>query len=116
MARKFAKAFYHSKAWLCCRQSYIDSMPKDRRGLCEMCYDKGLHVKGEELHHKIWLTPNNINDPKVTLNHKNLIFLCKDCHKAIHRPKPKRKYYFNELGELVPAETESPPSKNDDKA
>ena len=108
MARKFAKPFYNSKAWKDCRESYKKAIPKYKRGLCEQCYEKGKHEIGDEVHHKIWLTPNNINDPNITLNHDNLILLCYECHKAIHTKRVKKRYVFNDKGELIPIQDESP--------
>lgn len=58
-------------------------------GLCERCRDRGLIVPCEEVHHKIKLTPENINRPEVALNWANLVALCKDCHMEVHR-KQKR--------------------------
>ena len=103
MAREFAKAFYDSKAWKECRQSYINNMPIYKRGLCEECYDKGKYTLGKELHHKVLLTPKNIHNPEVALNHKNLILLCFDCHQRIHgkRQEPNE-YIFDENGNLLP--------------
>ena len=109
MARDFARAFYNSKAWLQCRERYIQLMPKYRRGLCEKCYKEGKHILGEELHHKIWLTPKNINDKNITLNHDNLILLCFDCHREIHNQRKQSQYKINELGELIPKEKYKPP-------
>nr|DAV20238.1 MAG TPA: NinG protein [Caudoviricetes sp.] len=109
MAREFAKAFYNSKEWLQCRQGYIKAMPKYKRGLCECCYSKGKHVLGQELHHKIWLTPKNIYDRNITLNHGNLILLCFDCHKEIHQMRKKSQYIINKYGELIPNEKYKPP-------
>lgn len=110
MAREFAKPFYNSNAWKECREAYKKSIPLYRRGLCEQCYKKGIHELGEEVHHKIWLTPKNINDPKVTLNHDNLILLCFECHRAIHMKRVKKQYKFNENGELIPIlEDDIPP-------
>ena len=37
------------------------------------------------MHHIIHLTPDNINNPEVTVNPNNLISLCGECHKAIHK-------------------------------
>lgn len=76
MAKEFAKKFYRSKAWKQCREAYVKSV----YGLCERC-----GKPGQELHHKIFLNPLNINDSNITLNWDNLIFLCKDCHFAEHR-------------------------------
>ena len=101
MAREFARDFYNSVEWKLCRKSYIDSMPIDRRGLCEKCFAEGKHVLGKELHHKIFLTPSNIKDRNISLNHNNLILLCKDCHKKMHEAKDKRPYTFDEFGNLI---------------
>ena len=80
MAQQFAKAFYNSKAWIECRASYIASV----HGLCERCNDKGKIVPGYILHHKILLTPFNINDPEISLNHIHLEYVCLDCHNVEH--------------------------------
>ena len=45
-------------------------------GLCEECHE---HL-GYIVHHRIALTPDNINDATVTLNHSNLEYVCKYCH------------------------------------
>ena len=45
-------------------------------GLCEECHDKPGYI----VHHKIEVTPDNINDAWVTLNINNLEYVCKDCH------------------------------------
>jgi 5-methylcytosine-specific restriction protein A len=80
MAQKFSKPFYNSRQWQECRASYIASV----FNLCERCNVKGKITPGYILHHKILLTPNNINDPNVTLNHNNLYYVCKDCHEVEH--------------------------------
>ena len=67
MAKPFAIQFYKSKAWQKCRAAYIQSV----FGLCEKCGRPGWIV-----HHKIKLTPANINDPNVTLNWDSLEYLC----------------------------------------
>lgn len=99
MAKEFAKSFYNSKEWKKCKASYIKSV----HGLCERCDKRGYIV-----HHKKELTPNNINDPNITLSHGNLEYLCLDCHNAEHdfnrekKRATKSNYKFNERGELVP--------------
>ena len=103
MARDFSREFYHTQEWKQCREQYIKHMPRDRRGLCEICYAKGKHVLGEELHHKIHLTPENIHDRSITLNPDNLIFLCRECHKAQHelQYKSAKRYYYDKEGNLI---------------
>jgi hypothetical protein len=73
--KEFATKFYHSGAWLDCRGKYIQSV----LGLCSRCNGIGYIV-----HHKITLTPDNINDPNVTLNWNELEYLCLDCHNKEH--------------------------------
>ena len=78
--REFAKAFYKSKAWQRCRDGYAASVG----GLCEDCLAKGLYRPGEIVHHMTELTPDNINDPAVSLSWSNLRLLCRDCHAKRH--------------------------------
>jgi predicted kinase len=75
MAREWSKPFYNSKAWKRVRE-YI--FARDM-GLCQVC-----GAGGAEVHHKTYLTKENIHDPKITLNPDNLILLCKDCHSEQH--------------------------------
>ena len=82
MAREFAKSFYNSKEWIRCRASYIASVD----GLCETCLKKQKLTPGKIVHHKVYITPDNINDPTVTLNHANLRLDCVDCHNDEHNP------------------------------
>jgi 5-methylcytosine-specific restriction endonuclease McrA len=51
---------------------------------------KGLVVPAVEVHHITELTPDNINDPSVSLNLDNLVSLCKDCHADRHRARQMR--------------------------
>lgn len=80
--RAWAKAFYVSPSWIKCRTAYA----KSRGNLCERCAERGLIVPGDEVHHKIRLTPKNVHDPSVALNWDNLELLCKQCHLDEHRP------------------------------
>lgn len=100
MARDFAIKFYNSKQWKKCRETYKQSV----NGLCERCLKNGKYVAGEEVHHKIYLTPENINNPDITLNWENLELLCSSCHSIEHNEKysPVREdVMFDENGELV---------------
>lgn len=102
MAREFAKAFYNSSAWKKARE-YV--LLRDH-GACVKC-----GMAAEEVHHKIWLTPSNINDPSITLDSDNLISLCGNCHKKIHRPnEEENEYFFDASGQLV--KKSEPPIKN----
>lgn len=75
MAQSFFKSFYNSKSWLDTREAYFVS----KFGLCELC-----EKPGEEIHHKIFLRPENMNNADITLNWDNLQLLCKRCHNVQH--------------------------------
>lgn len=94
--KDFARSFYSSKAWQHTRAAYS----KSRHNLCEICLAKGLIKPSEIVHHKIILTPENINDPNVTLNWDNLECVCRDCHAAIH-DRRRRRYKFDDFGRLI---------------
>ena len=75
MAKDWAKPFYASAAWNKCRTSYLQSV----NYVCERCNDMATIV-----HHKIYLTPENIDDPYITLNWDHLEALCHTCHTLEH--------------------------------
>ena len=85
MARDFAKKFYNSKQWKKCREAFKES----KNGLCERCLDNGKYVVGDEVHHKVYLTPDNINNADITLNWDRLELLCATCHSIEHNRKEK---------------------------
>ena len=108
MAREFAESFYHSKEWEAVRHFV---MMRDRY-TCRRC-----GRPAQEVHHKVHLSPDNIWDPRITLNPENLVALCRDCHFAQHiedkeegkkRKNSKKKadcaegFHFDEAGQLVP--------------
>lgn len=80
MHAQFASAFYRTERWNRCRKAYKES----RGGLCERCLARGLIEPGVEVHHRIRLTPENLNDPAITLDWGNLELLCKACHQLEH--------------------------------
>jgi len=96
MAQEFAKRLYNSVAWKKCRESYIAKV----FGLCERC-----PKPGKILHHKVYLTPQNINDPSISLNHELLEYLCQDCHNGehhgSHEPVVAEGLMFDGEGNLV---------------
>jgi 5-methylcytosine-specific restriction protein A len=94
VAREFAERFYKSKVWQDCRDAYFIY----RYGLCERCGGPGKIV-----HHKVYLTPENINDPNITLSWSCLELICQDCHNKEHMggDVTAEGLRFNEDGELV---------------
>ena len=94
--KEYARTFYSSTAWKETRKAYA----KSKGGLCELCLKKGIYKAGEIVHHKCHITPDNINDPTVTLNWDNLQLVCRDCHAMAH-DKRQRRYRIDELGRVL---------------
>jgi len=112
MAGAFSAPFYHSPEWQKVRQAVL---MRDRY-LCVKC-----GRPAEEVHHKIHLNPNNIGDPRITMNMDNLISLCRDCHFEEHRGQHGQgkkaqaraddyPYEFDANGMLIEKKTVAPPS------
>lgn len=76
MAKEWAKAFYNSRRWKKCRDSYIKSRVSIDGGVCEECRKE----QGYMVHHNIHLTRENLNNPEISLNHDNFKYVCKSCH------------------------------------
>jgi len=54
------------------------------------------------VHHKIKLTPYNVNNPEVALNWENLQLLCIDCHNREHGgASTAESLAFDENGNLI---------------
>lgn len=95
MAQEWAKSFYKSKLWKDTRE-YILKRDKYK---CVKC-----GAMAAEVHHKVWLTRDNINDPNISVNEKNLESLCYQCHKAEHIQKKiiEVDYKFDAEGNIIP--------------
>ena len=94
--KEFAQQFYSSRPWQDTRRAYRKSVG----GLCEECLKHGVYRAGEIVHHKIPIDPNNINNPNITLNWNNLVYLCRDCHGKMH-DKKMRRYTVDEMGRVI---------------
>jgi 5-methylcytosine-specific restriction endonuclease McrA len=77
---KATKWLYSSPAWKRVRKEYYERVG----GLCEDCLARGIITPGDEVHHKIFITPANMHDPSIALNPDNLVLLCKQCHAKRH--------------------------------
>ena len=75
--------FYTTTAWRKCRAAVL----AEHGGLCQICLSKGLIEPAVHVHHKVHLTPENVNDPRIALDSSNLIALCEECHAEQHRTK-----------------------------
>lgn len=98
MAKSDVKKMYNSKQWKQTREYIL----KRDSYICKHCGDVA-----NEVHHVTYVNSSNINDSTVTLNEKNLISLCRDCHCRIHdndrvvRKPATEKVMFDERGQLV---------------
>ena len=86
--REFAKSFYKSKIWQDTRNAYYNYA----KGLCEECLKQGRYTVGEIVHHKEHITPENIENPEITLSFNNLELVCRECHCKLHEFKRERKH------------------------
>ena len=75
--------FYTTRAWRKCRQSVLD----EHGGLCQICLSRGLIEPAVHVHHRVPLTQENINDPRITLDSANLMALCENCHAEQHKTR-----------------------------
>ena len=80
IAKGYAVKFYNSKAWKQCRETYKQSV----NGLCEHCLKDDKVIPGYIVDHIKEITPDNINNPEITLNHGNLQYLCLSHHNTKH--------------------------------
>jgi 5-methylcytosine-specific restriction protein A len=99
MAKEFAKSFYNSRQWKRCRASFIAYRTTIDGGLCQMCHENLGYI----VDHKEELTPNNINDPEITMNHGNFQYLCLVCHnKKTFAGETGSNYFFDDNGQMQP--------------
>lgn len=94
MSKDYAKAFYHSKKWKDTQLSYMVS----QNYICERCGSLARIV-----HHKKYITSNNINNPDITLNWSNLEALCMNCHTNEHLKSGicSNEVRFTDSGDLI---------------
>lgn len=103
MAKDYSKWFYNSTKWRKLREYICVS----RNHTCEECGEYG-----DQVHHIIEITPDNINDTSITLNEKNLQLLCKECHDKKRKTENEVNdgLEFDINGDLIPSH--SPPIKH----
>ena len=101
--------FYRSKAWKNVRRAYAIS----KNCICERCgrpvYVDGItdYISKEKriksiVHHKTYLTDDNIADDSIALDENNLELLCIDCHNTEHFNQSTRKgLRFDDSGNLI---------------
>ena len=92
--KAWAKEFYEGQAWRQTRAAYLLS----QHYICERCGDIAKVV-----HHRTYLTPQNINSPELTLSWNNLEALCQECHNKEHgvfQPADRR-VLFDDDGNVI---------------
>lgn len=70
-------------------------------GMCERCFSRGVFRPAKVVHHIEHVTPENVNDPHVTLSYDNFQRLCQDCHAAVHAGGEESRVTFDEFGNVV---------------
>ena len=75
----------YGRAWKRIRDKYAAEHP-----FCELCFERGIIVPTEEIHHKKPLSEGGTHD------RSNLIALCKSCHSTIHAKRGD--YWGNHRG------------------
>ena len=106
VAQDWAVAFYHSPAWLHNRKAYMET-PIDTPfgivppGACERCYANGELKPAKVVHHITHLSPENIDDPHITLSFDNFQRLCQDCHAVVHSGQEPTRARFDSNGNLI---------------
>lgn len=69
----------YGRAWKRIRDKYAAE-----HSFCELCFERGLAVPVEEIHHRLPLSEGG------TYDRSNLIALCKFCHSQIHAKREDR--------------------------
>lgn len=97
MAKSFSKRFYASKAW----NDLARLIREQKHFICDKCGKPGA----TQVHHIIELTPDNITNPSISLNPRNLMLLCSECHNKVHhrfeQSAGSRAYTYDSTGHVV---------------
>lgn len=76
LKRKKVQAVYNKDQWRSTRYEVI----KRAKGMCEVCYSKGVRKPGNEVHHIIKVSHG---DSSTNYDMNNLVYVCTKCHRAI---------------------------------
>ena len=105
-----SREIYQSKYWKQIRLSYALS----KHCICERC-GRPVYVDGITdylpkdrrlryvVHHKTYISDDNITDDDIVYNTDNLELLCIDCHNTEHKAEgsTKKGLMFDTMGNLV---------------
>lgn len=91
--KSWAEGFYKSDNWQKTRTAYL----KSQHYICERC---GMPAK--VVHHRKWLTRDNIGSPYISLCWDNLEAVCQDCHnREHHRGSRTARYRYDSEGNII---------------
>ena len=77
--------FYRQARWIKLRNALLhDRVNAEGLLLCENCGKPIIKDYDAILHHKVELTPQNVNDDEIAYNPDNLAFVHARCHNEIH--------------------------------
>lgn len=81
-SRMSAQTYYNTKQWKSLRKAYFQEHP-----LCEMCEREGKITPTEEIHHikPISSGSDELARKDLAFDYNNLMALCAECHRKIHR-------------------------------
>lgn len=78
--------FYRQTRWIKLRKVLMsERLNAEGLLICEHCGKSILKDYDAILHHKIELTPQNVNDANIAYNPENLMFVHVKCHNEIHK-------------------------------
>lgn len=72
--------FYRTEEWA----ALTEKLKQQSHGVCAQCQKTIADWSLLIVHHKIHLTLENMKDPNISLNEKNLEVICLDCHNKEH--------------------------------
>jgi hypothetical protein len=91
------QSFYASSKWRNFRMGLILERIKDGGVICEKCSSLILNQIDIHAHHKIELTPENVNDYSISLNPLIVELICRNCHDKEHHRfgyKPEKNVFI----------------------
>lgn len=86
------KKFYKSAKWQKAREI---ALMRDKY-LCVLCAKEGRVTNADVVHHKIHLSEDNVDNPEIALNDKNLMSLCAEHHSLVHKGEHAKGRIFQE--------------------
>ena len=94
--------FYTSKPWIrLTQQIRLERVNAEGELICEHCGRPITQKYDAICHHKIYLTPENIQDLTISLNWDNLELVCRQCHADEHERKEIKRWIVAKDGRIT---------------